>query len=233
MSGSAGGISPIRTGSTSRPLSKRRTCASCQRLSAPGNASPRHSRMASTGGSTGEPVRLLHDTRVPVSTISWRLFDWWGVGAADNVAHVYRHVRSPGRVLLHRIQWWPSRSIQIDAYRMDDRALRRFLEGWNRVSLALILGDFGGISAGEGLTAIFDNWPESVKAFQVIQHRNAHISLRCVRGADPKADSIMEHVRCDVVAMTNGKVPVTLEVVDHIPHDGGKTRYIVSEFGSY
>ena len=342
------------------------------------SATPRNSKMASTGGSTGEPVRLLHDTRVPVRTISWRLFDWWGVSAADNVAHVYRHVRSPGREVLHKIQWWPSRSIQIDAYRMDGPALRRFIAGWNRFGPALVLGYVGGIYelaqhiadhdikvsqpiavgvtaaplsdhqrslmsrvfgapvfdhyrcgeipwiagecrshaglhtfgdvrlvevvdqlgrrlppgvmgdtvvtdltnrvfplvryrigdrskmvagdcpcgvtlpriehvrgrvsdalhlpdgqviAGEGLTAIFDDWPESVRAFQVVQHRNGHISLRCVRGTDPKADSVMENVRCEVASMTMGKIPVALEIVEHIPHDGGKTRYIVSEFG--
>ncbi|ROS22984.1 phenylacetate--CoA ligase family protein [Cellulomonas sp. PhB150] len=339
----------------------------------------RDTKMASTGGSTGEPVRLLHDRRVPVRTISWRLLRWWGVEASDDVAHVYRHVRSPRREILHTLQWWPSRSIQIDAYRMDSAALETFFRRFRRVRPRLVLGYVGGIYelachieehgialppvaavgvtaaplsevqrstiervfgapafdhyrcgevpwiagecgahrglhsfgdvrlvevvddggrrlpagvigdtvvtdltnrafplvryrlgdrsamiatpcpcgvtlplmehvrgrvsdalhlpdgqivAGEGLTAIFDDWPEAVRAFQVYQHADASISLRYVVGSDPRAEEIVAHVRDVVRSMVRDKVPVATELVDSIPHDGGKTRYIVSELRS-
>lgn len=121
------------------------------------------------------------------------------------------------------------RSVMLDGDCPCGITLPRMDHVRGRVSDALHLPN-GQVIAGEGLTAIFDPWPESVRAFQVYQHQDGHISLRCVKGADPRADGIMEHVRADVASMAKGKVPVLLEIVDQIPHDGGKIRYIVSEF---
>lgn len=337
---------------------------------------PKHRRFASTGGSTGEPVRLLHDRRVPVRTLSWRMFGWWGVSPSDDIAHVYRHIRSPRQELKHALQWWPTRSIQIDAYRMDDASIEKFLAGYRKLRPRLVLGYVGGIHelarvlidrgivlpaptavgvtaaplsavqraairqafqapvydhyrcgeipwiaaecraadglhsfgdvrfvevvdgagqrvpagtvgetvvsdltnrafpliryrigdraamidracscgvglplmtsvggrvsdalvmpngrivAGEGLTAIFDDWPESVKAFQIWQKADANIVLRCVVGTDPDALKIIDGVLETLRGWVQNQVSVDLELVEEIPHDGGKTRYIKSD----
>lgn len=339
-------------------------------------ATPRTSRFASTGGSTGEPLKLLHDTRVPARTLSWRLFGWWGLSPADNIAHVYRSLRTPRQRLKHNLQWWPSRSIEIDAERMDERAVAAFLAGWRRTRPALLLGYVGGIYelalrleadgidlppvkavgvtaapitaaqralmtrvfrapvydhyrcgevpwiagectrqqglhtfgdarlievvdgqgrpvaagqtgdvvvtdlrnrvfplvryrlgdraallehtcpcgvglplmssitgrvsealhlpdgrvvAGEGLTAIFDDWPDAVRQYQVHQHADGSVTLRCVRGPDPDADAAINRVAALLTDKVRGQVPVRIELVARIEHERGKTRFIVSD----
>ena len=42
-------------------------------------ATPRNVRDAKTGGSTGQPLRTMHDARVPTLALAWRMYSWWTV----------------------------------------------------------------------------------------------------------------------------------------------------------
>ena len=53
--------------------------------------------------------------------------------------------------------------------------------------------------------------------------------LRCVLGPDPRAQQALERVLDVLRRKVRGQVPVRVEVVDVIPHDRGKTRYVVSD----
>jgi phenylacetate-CoA ligase len=35
--------------------------------------------LATTGGSTGTLVKVMHDKRVPLDPLGWRTFSWWGL----------------------------------------------------------------------------------------------------------------------------------------------------------
>ena len=339
-------------------------------------ATAHNSRFASTGGSTGEPVKLLHDTRARTRALTWRAYGWWGVHPSDAVAHVYRDLRSPRQELVHQALWWPTRSTSLDTGHVDDQAVTAFLERCRRIRPALLLGYVGGIEdlartllergdrlpglravavtaaplsavqralmteafgapvfdhyrcgevpwvagqcahstglhtfadtrlvevvdeagrplppgevgdvvvtdltnrvfplvryrlgdraalrpepcpcgvtlplmdpplgrvsdalhlpsgavvAGEGMTALFDDDPDAVRQFQVHQLADGAVVLRCVLGPDPRAQQAVDRVLDVLRRKVRGQVPVRAEVVDVIPHDRGKTRYVVSD----
>ena len=98
-----------------------------------------------TGGSTGQPLQVLHDRKSPIAALWWRAYRWWGVSPASDVAHIYRKSRSTREELLHRLEWWPTRSILLDARAMDPTSMRAFGEEWRRVRPALINGYVDGI----------------------------------------------------------------------------------------
>lgn len=108
-------------------------------------ATHKNSVISTSGGSTGEPLRLLRDLRTPTRTIEWRLLSWWGVEPSDNVALVSRQVKDKKAELKHDLQWWPSKRMQLDAYRMDDDSVRAFLARWERVRPEVMIGYVGGI----------------------------------------------------------------------------------------
>lgn len=340
------------------------------------NATNRNTRIASTGGSTGTPLSVLHDRRPPLETASWRMLRWWDVYPADDMAFIYRLKRRFPYNVLNELIWWPTRRITLDASNMTIDAMREFSERYESLRPALIQGYVGAIHeyalflldnnikptapkaiwvtsaplsesqrtviqkvfgapvydqygtcevmwlaaeckeqqglhmnmdlrhiefvdergypvpdgewgrilitdfenrafpliryeigdvgrrlehncpcgvnlplmdnvrgrktdvirltkgeniAGEYLTTIFDEYPEAVRAFQVHQRADYSIVLRCAPGESPNANSIINRTLEKLRARTNGVVPVTLELVDNIPHDRGKTRFVISD----
>lgn len=104
---------------------------------------------------------------------------------------------------------------------------RRIDKVQGRVSDALILPN-GEVIAGEGLTGTFSKVAEAVKQFQIIQRADHSIVVRVIPREDrddPRIPVAVSAVRRAV----NDAVPVSLEVVESIPHVGGKTRFIVNE----
>jgi phenylacetate-CoA ligase len=340
-------------------------------------ATPSSVHHAVTGGTTNEPLRVLRDRRASHRTLGWRLHRWWGVGPGENQAFIWRDASSGfWKSLRHDALWWPTRSVKMDANHIDEQAIAAFLEGWERIRPALLVGYVGAVIelaqrversgrrlpppkaigttaapitpaqkeyvgrilgapvydhyqciespmlagecarrdglhvfadarlveilddagrpvppgetgsvvitdfrnrvfpliryrlgdearwkegacpcgvtfprlepvrgrvtdmlrfpsglavSGDGILAVFDPWPEAVRAFQLRQHEDHSLTLRCVRGSDPNADLIMRKVVEEVRATVRHEVPVHLELVDEIRHDRGKQRIVVSE----
>lgn len=338
-----------------------------------------NSKVSTSGGSTGEPLRILRDLRSPTRAIEWRLFDWWGVAPHQDVAIVFRQVRSRSQELRHTLEWWPSKRMQLDAYRIDENSVRDFLTKWAKVKPSLLIGYVGGVVelgraiqsahlsidspravavtaaplnaaqreeisvafgapvfdhyrsaeipwmagecrernglhvfadvrrleivgdsgkvvqpgvtgqvvatdftnrvfplvryrlgdrtssiaglcdcgitlpriapvagrvseairlpdgqvvAGESLTQTFASAVEAVRQFQVHQLSDYSIVVRCVETNHPGARGAIDRVIVRVQDIVGRQVPVLLEIVDSIPHDGGKIRYIKSDVPS-
>jgi phenylacetate-CoA ligase len=82
--------------------------------------------------------------------------------------------------------------------------------------------------AGDYLTTLFDHAPEAVEAFQVRQDRTGAVRLCVVPASGADANAVIEGVRQTLAGKTGQEVQ--LEMVDHIGHERGKTRFIVSEY---
>lgn len=106
-------------------------------------ANPRTMRPALTGGSTGEPFRAYHDTRVPTLPLSWRMYRWWGVQPWDDLARVGRWGFGARASAANAIQWWPTRQVYTDASLIDRSSLSAFVGRIERVRPALIEGYVG------------------------------------------------------------------------------------------
>jgi phenylacetate-CoA ligase len=108
-----------------------------------------------TGGSTGTPVRIMHDKRVPIEALRHRSYSWWGLDPFVNTAYVrmaYPASRlaeqassSRPRSLLYRLAMWPRRDILLDGSSMTEVAIRRFVCEFNRLKPAILKGAVGAI----------------------------------------------------------------------------------------
>lgn len=110
-----------------------------------GTARPRRLLPSTTGGSTGEPLKVYHDRDVPTASLWWRAYRWWGVSPADNVAHIQRESRTRAQEFAHRLEWWPTRHILLNARGMDTQSMRDFADDWRVVRPALLSGYVDGI----------------------------------------------------------------------------------------
>lgn len=108
-------------------------------------ASPKNSVQSVSGGSTGEPLRILRDLRAPTRSLEWRLYRWWGANPWDNRADLYRQILQGRAKLRHDVQWWPSRRLHLNARDMSDHAIATFAEEWNRHAPRIFVGYVGGV----------------------------------------------------------------------------------------
>ncbi|MCE0486007.1 phenylacetate--CoA ligase family protein [Ornithinimicrobium sediminis] len=80
-----------------------------------------------------------------------------------------------------------------------------------------------------GLSTVFSRWPGRVDHFQIEQHADYRITMRCVPTRSPDhATPAAEAVARDIAGMLGDSVSVTVELVSFIAHEGGKTKLVVS-----
>ncbi|MDQ4109664.1 MAG: hypothetical protein M3306_00995 [Actinomycetota bacterium] len=103
-------------------------------------ATPRNSRPALTSGSTGEPLKAMHDTRVPTLALAWRMYTWWGIQPWDNLARTGRWGFGRFDTLKNDITWWPSKQRYLDAGLMSPESMRQFHAELAKTRPALLEG---------------------------------------------------------------------------------------------
>jgi phenylacetate-CoA ligase len=93
-------------------------------------------RVSTTGGSTGEPVKVYHEKRVVRIAMAWRMMSWWGLNPSVDMASIYRDVSTSWKSrFINRAMWWPSN--------LDDNHMRKFVGEFNRIKPRLIHGYVG------------------------------------------------------------------------------------------
>jgi phenylacetate-CoA ligase len=100
---------------------------------------------ATTGGSTGTPLTVLHDRRVPIETAWWRVARWWEADPSDDIAFIYRIRRTFLSALANSLLWWPTKRIFLDASLMTTQAILNFVTQYNAVRPAILQGYVGGV----------------------------------------------------------------------------------------
>jgi phenylacetate-CoA ligase len=97
-----------------------------------------------------------------------------------------------------------------------------------RVSDAIHLPD-GQVVPGESLTQTFRAAVHAVRQFQIHQQLDYSVVIRCIPAVGSDAQDAIDAAVARVREIVMDKVPVRLEIVDSIPHVGGKIRYILSD----
>jgi phenylacetate-CoA ligase len=88
----------------------------------------------------------------------------------------------------------------------------------------------GTVLSGDYLSTIFDEFPDAVCSFQVLQKADYSIIISVVPNASfEKLEDILMTVKTVLRHKTYGLVPVRFEKLDEIPTDRGKTRFVISE----
>lgn len=104
-----------------------------------------NTRHALTGGSTGQPIRVFHDARIPTLPLSWRLYSWWGVKPWDDLARVARWGFGRKEDLKNVLIWWPSRQFYADASSFDGGEMGRLADWMDKRRPALLEGYVGAL----------------------------------------------------------------------------------------
>lgn len=100
----------------------------------------RRTKVARTGGSTGQPLKVLKDFSVRPATLTWRLLRWWGVDPSDNTATVERLPWRGARQVANSAFWWPTRKVNVDAGAMDEADLEYFARAIRRIRPTMLWG---------------------------------------------------------------------------------------------
>ena len=107
----------------------------------------RHLKLVTTGGSTGEPVRIFHDKRFYGEVLAWRMLSWWGLTPGTNQAIVLRSTKKSliGK-FINALIWWPTRRIHLDASSMPESDVNFFIKKIDHFHPPLLKGYVGAIS---------------------------------------------------------------------------------------
>ncbi|MGL3149299.1 phenylacetate--CoA ligase family protein [Microbacterium sp. A82] len=111
------------------------------------NVAPARALSSQTGGSTGAPLHIRNDAAAPTAAMWWRIYRWWGIHPADDMAFIYRRVRQGKEALLYAAQWWPSRHFLLDARAVTEESIQSFIAQWQRVEPRLLVAYVEGATA--------------------------------------------------------------------------------------
>ena len=87
----------------------------------------------------------------------------------------------------------------------------------------------GNCIPGDFLTTIFDDYPDAVNGFQVLQRKDFSLVVRYVPAGTHSSAIVASVCKKLAARLVGSPIEIFSEVVSEIPHDRGKTRFIVSE----
>jgi len=110
------------------------------------DAWPGMTSVSTTGGSTGEPLKVLSDKRVPPEAFAWRIREWWGVQLGVNEAVVMRRtLERAWERWINDLIWLPSLRVKLDASSMKPAEISAFIARFNRIRPKIVWGYVGAI----------------------------------------------------------------------------------------
>lgn len=110
-------------------------------------ANRKRMRPAATGGTTGEPLTIFSDPNVPLSAMTWRMLNLWGVDVSDNSGYLYRAVPRGGRKILSDIALYPTRRAYLAAAEMNRAQMEQFYVKLKRIQPKYLVGYVGALDA--------------------------------------------------------------------------------------
>ena len=101
--------------------------------------------LVSTGGSTGQPVRVYHQRNIVRAAMLWRMQNWWNIPPGSDIGTVYRAPDSLRNRVKSRLISWPNQQVQLDATGFDDESIKVFVDRFNKIRPPLLHGYVGGV----------------------------------------------------------------------------------------
>jgi phenylacetate-CoA ligase len=111
-----------------------------------GNVNKKYGKFITTGGSTGQPLKVYHDNRYVTSALMWRMYKWWNLPLNSSIATVYRETNlTLKQKLIDYSRWWPSRHLNIDASALTETDIINFIQRFNKIKPKLLHGYVGSV----------------------------------------------------------------------------------------
>jgi phenylacetate-CoA ligase len=102
--------------------------------------------VATTGGSTGKPLKVYKDKSVPVEILGWRSLKWWGVHPGDNHGVVNRSVpKTLKQKIRNYFIWWPTKRIFLDASSVTESNIAEFVSLISKRKIKFLVGYCGSL----------------------------------------------------------------------------------------
>jgi phenylacetate-CoA ligase len=102
--------------------------------------------IATTGGSTGIPLKIYTDKRFHFETLGWRAFKWWGISPAANVGIIHRRTPTTNwGIFKNRLLWFPTKRIYLNASSINNKDLEVFVNQIIRKKIVWLQGYVGGL----------------------------------------------------------------------------------------
>lgn len=110
------------------------------------NVPEKYIGIATTGGSTGLPLKIYTDKRFNWEILGWRMFKQWGISPADNVGIIHRRVPTSfiGK-FKNRVLWWPTKRAYLNASSMNDEDIKLFVNEIINKRIVWLQGYVGGL----------------------------------------------------------------------------------------
>ena len=102
-------------------------------------------KISTTGGSTGLPVKVYHDTRVPIHSVEWFVLQQLGGDISDNAAFLMRHNPQKAKFSLNKLMWYPTRRCFLDVTLLTEERWHRFYQECRKISPRYLSGYVGAI----------------------------------------------------------------------------------------
>ena len=96
---------------------------------------------STTGGSTGTPLIVYKEKKIPFEVMGWRALNWWGLDPSDNVGILHR--RTPTSFvgnLKNRLLWWPTQRAYLNATKISNKNIIDFIKEIKRRKIVWIQG---------------------------------------------------------------------------------------------
>jgi phenylacetate-CoA ligase len=111
------------------------------------NAYKKRYVLSSTGGTSGEPLKVLHDKGNFLDVYGWRVFDWWDISLGTNIAFVFRLVRGTRiKKIINSILWYPTNRVFLDASNVSEQDIQIFIKTIKRNKTKVIQGYTGAVN---------------------------------------------------------------------------------------
>ena len=103
-------------------------------------------KVATTGGSTGMPLKVYKDKSVPVEILGWRALQWWGLHQYNNHGVVNRSVlTTKTKQFVNNLIWWPTKRIFLDASTVNENKIENFVELIDKKKIKYLVGYCGSL----------------------------------------------------------------------------------------
>lgn len=107
------------------------------------DTTPEMRKMLTTGGSTGVPVSVYHDRRVPIMAVEWWLLNKWGLNPGVNSGFFLRY--KPRRRFLNSLMWFPTRRVFGDATLISEESCWSFYKECRAARVRYLCGYVGAL----------------------------------------------------------------------------------------
>lgn len=99
-----------------------------------------------TGGSTGKPLIVYKSKNVHFEVLGWRALRWYGVTPWMNEAIVHRRVPTTFlQKLKNRAMWWPTQRAYLNATRISENDIKRFVNEIIQKEIRWVVGYCGAL----------------------------------------------------------------------------------------